>query len=73
MVILAIYTYVLVHADFLSCFLDETAQDEEHVYISLPLFAVCTLIAIVGIIFAIICLVLNLWFREQKYVISFSL
>ena len=49
--------------------LDEITEDEENVYISLPLFTVYTIIAIVGIIFAIICLILNLWFREQKYVI----
>ena len=48
--------------------LDEIPQDEEHVYISLPLFIVYTIIAIFGIVFAIICLILNLWLRNQKYV-----
>jgi len=47
---------------------DGIAQDEEHIYISLPLFAVYTTIAVIGIIFATICLIINLWFREQKYV-----
>ena len=52
-------------------FLDEIPQDEENVYISLSLFSVYTTIAIIGIIFAIICLTLNLWFRKHKYVIIF--
>ena len=47
--------------------LDEIPQDEEHVHISLPLFIVYTIIAVIGILFAIISLVLNLWFRNQKY------
>ena len=48
--------------------LDGIPQDEEHVYISLPLLIVYTIIAIIGIIFTVICLGLDLWFREQKYV-----
>ena len=56
---------------FLSYFLDEIPQDEEPIHISLPLFSVYTIIAIIGIAFAIICLVLNLWFRKQKYVINY--
>ena len=56
----------------MSYFLDKIPQDEEHIYISLPLFIVYTIFALLGILFAIICLILNLWFREQKYVIYFS-
>ena len=51
--------------------LDEIPQDEEQMHISLPLFIVYTIIAIIGIALAIVCLVLNLWFREQKYVINY--
>ena len=68
-VIINTYTVVCHTCRFLSYILDEIAQDEEHIHISLPLFSVYTVIANIGIIFAIICLVLNLWFREQKYVI----
>ena len=50
---------------------DEIPQDEERIHISLPLFSMYTIISIIGIFFAIICLVLNLWFREQKYVINY--
>ena len=50
-------------------FLDEIPQDEEYIYISLPLFIVYTIIAIIGIIFAVVCLAINLWYRNQKYVI----
>ena len=56
----------------MSYFLDEIPKDEENVYISLPLFIVYTIIAIIGILFAIVSLVLNLWFRNQKYVILLS-
>ena len=52
-------------------FLDEIPQDEENSYISLPLFIVYTIFAVIGIIFAIVCLVLNLWFRKHKYVVLF--
>ena len=46
--------------------LDEIPQDEEHIYISLPLFIVYTIIAIFGIIFAVVCLVINLWLRNKR-------
>ena len=49
--------------------LDGAPQDEEPVYISLQLFVLYTIIAVIGIIFTVICLVFNLWFREQRYVI----
>ena len=51
--------------------LDEIPQDEEQILISLPLFIVYTIIAIIGIALATVCLVLNLWFREHKYVINY--
>ena len=34
----------------------------------LPLFVIYTIFSIIGIIFAVICLIFNLWFRNQKYV-----
>ena len=52
--------------------LDGIPQDEEQIHISLPLFILYTIIAIIGIALAIICFVLNLWFRKQKYVINYS-
>ena len=48
---------------------DDIVDDEEHFYISLPLFVVYTMLSLLGVLFAIICLVFNLWFRKQKYVI----
>ena len=52
--------------------LDGIPQDEEQIHISLPLFILYTIIAIIGIALAIICFILNLWFRKQKYVINYS-
>ena len=49
-------------------FIDGIAEDEEYVYIVLPLFVIYTVLSVLGIIFATVCLVFNLWFREQKYV-----
>ena len=54
-------------------FLGNVVQDEEHIYITLGLFVVYTILSILGIIFAAICLVFNLWFRNQKYVHTCSL
>ena len=50
-------------------FLGNVLQDEEHAYISVPLFTIYTILSISGIIFVAICLVFNLWFRNQKYVL----
>ena len=64
-------TYCLVACvNLFVAFLDEIPQDEEYIYISLPLFIIYTIIAIFGIIFATICLILNLLLRNQKYVID---
>ena len=52
--------------------LDGIPQDEEQIHISLPLFIVYTIIGTIGIALATVCLALNLWFREQKYVINYS-
>ena len=41
-------------------------EDLEHIYISFPLFIVYTIIAVIGIIFAIVCLIINLWPKNQK-------
>ena len=45
------------------------AEDEEYLHVVEALFAIYTVLSIFGIIFAVICLVFNLWFRKQKYVI----
>ena len=55
------------------CILGTVVQDEEHIYITLGLFITYTILSIIGIIFATICLVFNLWFRNQKYVHTYSL
>jgi len=44
------------------------AEDENYIHIVLPLFVIYTVLSVLGIIFATVCLVFNLWFREQKYV-----
>ncbi|XP_065899591.1 gamma-aminobutyric acid type B receptor subunit 2-like [Dysidea avara] len=49
-------------------FTDDIVDDEEHFYISLPLFVVYTMLSLLGVLFSIICLVFNLWFRKQKLV-----
>ncbi|XP_065899540.1 gamma-aminobutyric acid type B receptor subunit 2-like isoform X3 [Dysidea avara] len=49
-------------------FQDGVAEDEEYIHIVLPLFITYTALSLLGIIFAIVCLVFNLWFREQKLV-----
>ena len=52
-------------------YIDKIPQDEEYNYISLQLFIAYAIIAIIGIIFAIICVIINLWLRDRKYVIIF--
>ena len=52
--------YVVTH-------LDDVAQDEERIRITMPLFVIYTIFSIFGIIFAFACSVFNLWFRKQKY------
>ncbi|XP_065899536.1 gamma-aminobutyric acid type B receptor subunit 2-like [Dysidea avara] len=49
-------------------FQDGIAEDEEYIHIVLPLFVTYTVLSLLGTIFAIVCLVFNLWFREQKLV-----
>ncbi|XP_065899518.1 gamma-aminobutyric acid type B receptor subunit 2-like isoform X2 [Dysidea avara] len=44
------------------------AEDEEYSRIYVSLFVIYTVLSIFGIIFAVICLVFNLWFRKQKLV-----
>ena len=51
--------------------IDGIAEDEEYIHIVLPLFVTYTVLSLLGTIFAIVCLVFNLWFREQKYVIIY--
>jgi len=48
-------------------FLGDFAHDEEYFHIALPLFVIYTIFSIFGVIFAIICLIFNMWFRNQKY------
>ena len=45
-------------------------QDEQFVYISQALFIVYTILSCIGIGFAIVCLIMNLIFKERKYVSS---
>ena len=58
----------MVKHQLVCCVLGNVLQDEEHFYISLPLFIMYTSLSILGILFAIICLVFELSFRNQKYV-----
>ena len=55
---------------FVYYILGNVLQDEEYFYISLPLFVIYTIFSLLGIMFAVVCLVFELWFRNQKYVIS---
>jgi len=41
------------------------AIDEEDNYIDTPLFAIYTVLSIIGILFACAMLIFNLWYREQ--------
>ena len=41
------------------------AVDEEHTYIDTPLFATYTVLSVIGIVFACVMLIFNLWYREQ--------
>ena len=43
-------------------------QDERFVYISRALFIVYTILSCIGIGLAIVCLAMNLIFKERKYV-----
>ena len=47
-------------------FLDNIPVDETYDRIVLPLFVVYTILSVIGIIFACVCLWFNLWFREHK-------
>ena len=49
-------------------FLDNVPEDETFDRIALPLFVTYTILSVLGMIFACICLCFNLWFRNQKYV-----
>ncbi|XP_065899532.1 gamma-aminobutyric acid type B receptor subunit 2-like [Dysidea avara] len=44
------------------------AEDEEYSRIYVSLFVIYTVLSIFGVIFAVICLVFNLWFRKQRLV-----
>ena len=44
-------------------------MDEEYSYVALPLLVTYASLSILGILFALVCLIFNLFFREQKYVI----
>ena len=46
--------------------LDGIPQDEEYLRIALPLFVMYTIFSFFGVSFAFVCLVFNLWFRNQK-------
>ena len=44
---------------------DNIANDEEHSYIKALLFATYTVLSAIGIVFACVMLIFNLWFRKQ--------
>ena len=59
------YIWIIFALYFLGAIPPEN-EDMEHIYISFPLFIVYTIIAVIGLIFAIVCLIINLWPRNQK-------
>ena len=56
---------------FIHMNIDGVAEDEEYIHIVLPLFVTYTVLSALGIIFATVCLIFNLWYRQQKYVTTF--
>jgi len=48
---------------------DGITVDEEYVHINLALFVFYTVLSLFGVLFATICLLFNLWFKDKKYVI----
>ncbi|XP_065899522.1 gamma-aminobutyric acid type B receptor subunit 2-like isoform X2 [Dysidea avara] len=52
----------------ITVFPDGAVVDEEQVHISLAWFIVYTILSFLGICFAMVCLIFNLWFRNQKVV-----
>jgi len=66
MVIIYINITFIEVAAFVFVFLGTVAEDEEYIRIALPWFVIYTILSIVGMFFAIVCLVFNLWFRNQK-------
>ena len=53
-----------------SLYIDGIPQDEEYVQISSTWFIIHTAVSLLGMLFAVACLIFNLWFRDQKYVIE---
>ncbi|XP_065899508.1 gamma-aminobutyric acid type B receptor subunit 2-like isoform X2 [Dysidea avara] len=49
-------------------FKDGIPQDEEYVQISSTWFIIHTAVSLLGMLFAVACLIFNLWFRDQKLV-----
>lgn len=45
-------------------------QDEQFVYINKALFIIYAILSCIGIVFAIVCLIMNLIFKERKYVVT---
>ena len=62
--------FVATSTHYLLCYisLDGIAEDEEYFRIKLPLFAIYTILSVIGVIFALVCFLFNIWFRNQKYV-----
>ena len=57
---------MVIATEDMCCFLDDVPVDETYDRIALPLFVVYTILSVIGIIFACVCLCFDLWFRKQK-------
>ena len=55
---------VMYHINFLTL-PDKIASDEKHSYINTALFASYTVLCAIGICFACVMLIFNLWCKEQ--------
>ena len=50
----------------LCCFSDDIPVDERYVRISLELFVLYTIVSVIGVVFACVCLWFNLWYKNHK-------
>lgn len=66
--ILAIQLLLLVYSILVG-----VPEDEIFVYIHVALFVLYTILACAGILFALICLVINIYFRDKKCVLHMIL
>ena len=47
-------------------FSDDIPVDERYVRISLELFVLYTIVSVIGVVFACVCLWFNLWYKNHK-------